>query len=98
MNMIYLFSYRQHLPDPGSPELSGLESVEEWLTSIKMERYIDHFLQAGFTTMEQVAQITLKDLLTLGITLVGHQKKIMNSVQTFRALFFGSQMSDGYMV
>ena len=36
--------------------------------------------------MDRVAQLTNQDLvLTLGITLVGHQKKIMNSVQTLRA-------------
>lgn len=63
-----------------------------------MERYIDHFLSTGFTGMDQVAALTLKDLVTLNITLVGHQKKIMNSVQTLRAQMNGAQMSEGFLV
>ena len=80
------------------PDLTNYDSIEEWLTSIKMERYIDHFLQAGFTTMDQVATLTLKDLVELGVTLVGHQKKIMNSVQTLRAQMSGAQVSEGFLV
>ena len=63
-----------------------------------MERYIDHFLQSGYSSMDQVAHITLKDLVNLGVTLVGHQKKIMNSVQTLRAQIYGAQMSEGFLV
>lgn len=63
-----------------------------------MERYIDHFLQSGYTSMEQIAHITLKDLVNLGVTLVGHQKKIMNSIQTLRAQIFGVQVSEGFLV
>ena len=63
-----------------------------------MERYLQHFLQAGFSTMDQVALVTLKDLTALGVTLVGHQKKIMNSIQTLRAQMYGAQVSEGFMV
>lgn len=67
-----------------------------------MEKYIDNFLQAGYRTMDQVATITPKDLeVTLQITLIGHQKKIMNSVQTLRVQMYGlqfPQMSDGFLV
>lgn len=78
--------------------MTQFTSIEDWLISIKMERYIDNFLQAGFTSMDQVCRISVKDLITLGITLVGHQKKIMNSVQTFRAQIAGAQMSEGFLV
>ncbi len=84
--------------DSNVPDLTSYDSIEEWLTSIKMERYIDHFLQAGFSAMDQVAALTLKDLVTLGVTLVGHQKKIMNSVQTLRAQMSGAQVSEGFLV
>ena len=84
--------------DSNVPDLTNYDSIEEWLTSIKMERYIDHFLQADFTTMDQVAALTLKDLVALGVTLVGHQKKIMNSVQTLRAQMSGAQVSEGFLV
>ena len=64
-----------------------------------MDRYVDHFLSAGVTNMDQVASVTLKDLIALNITLVGHQKKIMNSIQTLRAQKYGAQvLSEGYLV
>jgi hypothetical protein len=61
-------------------------SVDEWLADIKMERYSDSFARCGYTTMERVTSITHRDLATtLGVSLVGHQKKILNSVQALRA-------------
>ncbi|KAG5284058.1 hypothetical protein AALO_G00022530 [Alosa alosa] len=59
-------------------------SVGEWLRAIKMERYEESFLQAGFTSIELLAHVTTEDLLRLGITLAGHQKKILSSVQALR--------------
>jgi len=57
-------------------------SVADWLSSIKMKRYTDQFTGAGILTVDDAARLTLKDIVELGVTLVGHQKKIMNSVQT----------------
>lgn len=71
--------------DPSTPDMTSLSTVEDWLVSIKMEKYLNLFLAAGLTTMEQVRHLTVRDLLNMGISLVGHQKKIMNSIQTFRA-------------
>ncbi|XP_023277249.1 ephrin type-B receptor 4 [Seriola lalandi dorsalis] len=62
--------------------LSSCASVGEWLRAIKMERYEDSFLQAGFNSVDQLAQITTQDLLHMGVTLAGHQRKILSSVQT----------------
>lgn len=70
-----------------------------------MERYRDSFISQGVTSMDQVMRLTVKDLDTLGVTLLGHQKKIMNSVQTLRAHLLGPQvhlphmqMSEGFLV
>ncbi|XP_011609883.2 ephrin type-B receptor 4 isoform X1 [Takifugu rubripes] len=62
--------------------LSGCASVGEWLRAIKMERYEDSFLQAGLSTVDQLAQISTQDLLHMGVTLAGHQRKILSSIQT----------------
>ncbi|KAA8587017.1 hypothetical protein FQN60_000853 [Etheostoma spectabile] len=62
--------------------LSPCASVGEWLRAIKMERYEDSFLQAGFNSVDQLAQITTQDLLHMGVTLAGHQRKILSSIQT----------------
>ncbi|XP_063775979.1 ephrin type-A receptor 5 isoform X3 [Pseudophryne corroboree] len=60
-------------------------SVNEWLEAIKMGRYADTFVENGYTSMDAVTQMTLEDLRRFGVTLAGHQKKIMNSIQEMRA-------------
>uniref|UniRef100_A0A9J7YVJ1 receptor protein-tyrosine kinase n=1 Tax=Cyprinus carpio carpio TaxID=630221 RepID=A0A9J7YVJ1_CYPCA len=66
------------------PSLSHCSSVSDWLRVIKMERYEDNFLQAGFTSIQLLSHISTEDLLRIGVTLAGHQKKILSSVQTLR--------------
>ncbi|KAM6453412.1 ephrin type-A receptor 5 isoform 7-T7 [Liasis olivaceus] len=68
-----------------SPLGNGVyRSVGEWLEAIKMGRYTEIFMENGYSSMDAVAQVTLEDLRRLGITLVGHQKKIMNSLQEMK--------------
>ncbi|XP_057588038.1 ephrin type-A receptor 1 isoform X1 [Hippopotamus amphibius kiboko] len=71
------------------PSLSGSDgipyrSVPEWLESIRMKRYILHFCSAGLDTMECVLDLTAEDLAQMGITLPGHQKRILCSIQGFK--------------
>ncbi|XP_029176313.1 ephrin type-A receptor 4 isoform X3 [Nylanderia fulva] len=81
---------------PDAVDLTQLTSVSEWLASIKMSRYAESFEQAGVTTLEAAARVTVQELTALGITLVGHQKKIMNSVTALRAQM--SATSQGFLV
>ncbi|XP_030648206.1 ephrin type-B receptor 4a isoform X2 [Chanos chanos] len=67
-----------------SPALSSCGSVGEWLRAIKMERYEESFVQAGYTSMQLITHINTEDLLRLGVTLAGHQKKILSSIQALR--------------
>ncbi|PRD35567.1 UNVERIFIED_CONTAM: Ephrin type-B receptor 2 [Trichonephila clavipes] len=83
--------------DPNAPDMTQFKTVDEWLSGIKMTRYQENFQQAGITTMDAVTRITLKDLTALGVTLVGHQKKIINSIQTMRAQL-NANMSEGFLV
>ncbi|XP_074982688.1 ephrin type-A receptor 7 isoform X6 [Caretta caretta] len=73
------------LLDQNTPDFTTFCSVGEWLQAIKMERYKDNFTAAGYNSLESVARMTIDDVMSLGITLVGHQKKIMSSIQTMRA-------------
>nr|XP_046236706.1 ephrin type-B receptor 4b-like isoform X2 [Scatophagus argus] len=66
------------------PPLSACGSVSEWLRAIKMERYEQSFLQNGFTSLDIVSQLNTEDLLRVGVTLAGHQKKMLSSIQTLR--------------
>ncbi|XP_025998898.1 ephrin type-A receptor 7 isoform X2 [Astatotilapia calliptera] len=73
------------LLDQSTPDFTSFRSVGEWLEAIKMERYRDNFTAAGYSSLESVARMSIEDVMSLGITLVGHQKKIMSSIQTMRA-------------
>uniref|UniRef100_A0A8B9KYF3 Ephrin type-A receptor 7 n=2 Tax=Astyanax mexicanus TaxID=7994 RepID=A0A8B9KYF3_ASTMX len=73
------------LLDQNTPDFTSFCSVSEWLEAIKMERYKDNFTAAGYSSLESVARMTIEDVMSLGISLVGHQKKVMSSIQTMRA-------------
>lgn len=96
------------------PPPSACASVSEWLRAMKMERYEQSFLQAGFSSLALVSHLNTesdsplvhtrshsptrmaalpitvcalrfhRDLLRVGVTLAGHQKKILSSIQTLR--------------
>uniref|UniRef100_A0A8C6V370 receptor protein-tyrosine kinase n=1 Tax=Neogobius melanostomus TaxID=47308 RepID=A0A8C6V370_9GOBI len=72
------------LLDRMAPDLSRVSSVEDWLAALKMTQYRDSFLGSGFTSLPLVTQITAEDLQRIGVSLAGHQKKILTSVQSMR--------------
>ncbi|MGH0178470.1 UNVERIFIED_CONTAM: hypothetical protein FKN15_077468 [Acipenser sinensis] len=72
------------LLDQRLPPFSSFVSVGEWLQAIKMGRYEESFVQAGFSNFDLVSQISTEDLLRIGVTLAGHQKKILSSIQNMR--------------
>ncbi|XP_038577577.1 ephrin type-B receptor 2-like isoform X1 [Micropterus salmoides] len=76
-----------HLPllDRSTPDFSSFSTVDEWLDAIKMGQYKENFANEGFTSFDLVSQMTMEDILKVGVTLAGHQKKILNSVQSMRA-------------
>ncbi|XP_061668975.1 ephrin type-A receptor 7 isoform X5 [Syngnathoides biaculeatus] len=73
------------LLNQGTQNFSAFHSVQEWLEAIKMERYRDNLIAAGCSSLESVARMSTEDIMTLGITLVDHQKKMMNSIQIMRS-------------
>ncbi|XP_075401069.1 ephrin type-A receptor 5 isoform X8 [Tenrec ecaudatus] len=72
------------LAEHGPLGSGAYRSVGEWLEAIKMGRYTELFMENGYSSMDAVAQVTLEDLRRLGVTLVGHQKKIVNSLQEMK--------------
>ncbi|KAG7229682.1 hypothetical protein INR49_012728 [Caranx melampygus] len=84
------FSMFQGLSSPplmerAIPDFSSCNSVDEWLDTIKMGRYKEHFAAGGYHTLGHVIGMNQGDIQRLGVTLMGHQKKIMTSVQLMRA-------------
>uniref|UniRef100_H2MAH9 Ephrin type-A receptor 7 n=1 Tax=Oryzias latipes TaxID=8090 RepID=H2MAH9_ORYLA len=73
------------LTERAIPDFSSCNSVDEWLDTIKMGRYKEHFAAGGYYTLGHVISMKQGDIQRLGVTLMGHQKKIMTSVQLMRA-------------
>ncbi|XP_030629334.1 ephrin type-B receptor 1-B [Chanos chanos] len=74
----------QPLLDRSIPDFNSFSSVEEWLSALKMSQYRDNFLNSGFTSLQLVTQMTSEDLLRIGVTLAGHQKKILSTIQSMQ--------------
>ena len=83
--------------DVNGADYASFASVDEWLASIKMSRYSANFRQTGLDEMAKVVKLSLADLVEMGITLVGHQKKIMSSIQVMRT-HISVNMSEGFLV
>ncbi len=52
-------------------------SVKLWLQSINLEQYLDTLESGGYGTLEQCSRLTDEMLEELGITLLGHKKRIL---------------------
>ena len=63
--------------------LSSCASVGEWLRAIKMERYEDSFLQAGFNSVDQLAQITTQSVPISCFLTLALEEHFHFSVHTF---------------
>lgn len=68
------------LPSTSGSEGVPFRTVSEWLESIKMQQYTEHFMAAGYTAIEKVAQMTNDDIKRIGVRLPGHQKRIAYSL------------------
>lgn len=79
------------------PDYSAFSSVDDWLDSIKMSRYSENFALAGYNSLDDVAKMSLQQLVDIGISLVGHQKKIMGSISQMRAQI-SVNISEGFLV
>ncbi|XP_055007825.1 ephrin type-A receptor 4b isoform X2 [Boleophthalmus pectinirostris] len=66
--------------DPTTPEFS-VTTVDEWLEAIKMGQYKENFSSAGYVSLDSILYISVSELSKMGVTLAGHQKKILSSVQ-----------------
>ncbi|KAG5852798.1 hypothetical protein ANANG_G00066390 [Anguilla anguilla] len=72
---------------PESPDVSDYPlfiSIGDWLDSIKMSQYKNNFLAAGFTTLDSITRMSIEDVRRIGVTLIGHQRRIVSSIQTLR--------------
>ncbi|CAN2387947.1 receptor [Pristimantis euphronides] len=71
--------------DRGMFDFASCATVEDWLDSIKLGQYKDNFLMGGYRSLGMVMRMNIDDIRSLGISLIGHQKKILTSIQIMRA-------------
>ncbi|KAM9299571.1 LOW QUALITY PROTEIN: ephrin type-A receptor 8 [Gastrophryne carolinensis] len=72
-------------PAQGIFDFASCATVDNWLDSIKMGQYKESFRMGGYHTLGMVMRMNIDDIRRLGIILVGHQKKILTSIQIMRA-------------
>uniref|UniRef100_A0A1A7YBT9 receptor protein-tyrosine kinase n=1 Tax=Iconisemion striatum TaxID=60296 RepID=A0A1A7YBT9_9TELE len=69
--------------DPPTPEFT-VSTVDDWLETIKMGQYKENFSSAGYVSLDSILYISISELTKMGVTLAGHQKKILSSVQSLQ--------------
>ncbi|XP_016897841.1 ephrin type-A receptor 3-like isoform X2 [Cynoglossus semilaevis] len=69
--------------DLSTPEFS-VTTVDEWLEAIKMGQYKENFSSAGYVSLDSILYISVSELAKMGVTLAGHQKKILSSTQSLQ--------------
>uniref|UniRef100_A0A3B4UIK5 Ephrin type-A receptor 6 n=1 Tax=Seriola dumerili TaxID=41447 RepID=A0A3B4UIK5_SERDU len=76
----------QSLPESPGEEMDYpmFISVGDWLDSIKMSQYKSNFMAAGYNTLDSVARMSIEDVRRIGVELIGHQRRIISSLQTLR--------------
>uniref|UniRef100_H3CS93 receptor protein-tyrosine kinase n=1 Tax=Tetraodon nigroviridis TaxID=99883 RepID=H3CS93_TETNG len=85
-------SCSQPLLSPTPTDLSAVSTVHEWLRALRMERYQEEFDRAHLDTLDRVSLLTMEDIQNLGVTLLGHQRKILNAAQQLRAYLTQGQV------
>lgn len=61
-------------------EFESFETVLEWLHALHLEQYSAAFQNAGLTTLHHCCSLTADQLECMGITLPGHQRRILASL------------------
>ncbi|XP_063173501.1 ephrin type-A receptor 8 [Candoia aspera] len=77
--------FTQTLSERGHIDFTHCGSVEEWLDSIRLGRYQENFALGGYSTLGMVMRMNIEDVQNLGISLTGHQRKILTSIQIMRS-------------
>ncbi|XP_017312319.1 ephrin type-A receptor 6 [Ictalurus punctatus] len=75
------------------PDYPLFISIGDWLDSIKMSQYKSNFIAAGYTTLDSISSMSIDDVRRIGVSLIGHQRRIVSSIQTLRLQFLHIQQS-----
>ncbi|XP_067115088.1 caskin-1 [Osmerus mordax] len=68
-------------------------SLADWLSLIGLHQYYQVLVQNGYENMDFVSELSWDDLQEIGITKLGHQKKLMLAVRRLKDLQTGDRSS-----
>ncbi|XP_030758089.1 caskin-2-like isoform X1 [Sitophilus oryzae] len=80
-----------NLPDNLPEFIPG--SLEEWLNLLRLDEYLSAFIEQGYQTIDDVAQLTWEDLEEFGIVKLGHQKKVMLAIKRIKDIKAGKRIN-----
>uniref|UniRef100_A0A3Q2ZB67 Ephrin type-A receptor 6 n=1 Tax=Kryptolebias marmoratus TaxID=37003 RepID=A0A3Q2ZB67_KRYMA len=85
-SMLTLVNDAMSFPDSPEemPDYPLFISIGDWLDSIKMSQYKSNFLAAGYTTLDSISTMSIDDIKRIGVCLIGHQRRIISSIQSLR--------------
>ncbi|CAL8331915.1 unnamed protein product [Merluccius merluccius] len=69
-------------------------NLAEWLSQLGLSQYYQVLVQNGYENIDFVSDISLEDLQEIGISKLGHQKKLMLGVRRLKELQRGELGSD----
>uniref|UniRef100_A0A3Q3IFK6 Uncharacterized protein n=1 Tax=Monopterus albus TaxID=43700 RepID=A0A3Q3IFK6_MONAL len=69
-------------------------NLADWLSHLGLSQYYQVLVQNGYENIDFVSDISLEDLQEIGITKLGHQKKLMLGVRRLKELQRGERGSE----
>ncbi|KAM9314408.1 uncharacterized protein KZ484_024164 [Pholidichthys leucotaenia] len=69
-------------------------NLADWLSHVGLSQYYQVLVQNGYENIDFVSDISLEDLQEIGITKLGHQKKLMLGVKRLKELQRGESGSE----
>ncbi|XP_037326783.2 caskin-1 isoform X5 [Pungitius pungitius] len=69
-------------------------NLADWLSHLGLSQYYQVLVQNGYENIDFVSDISLEDLQEIGITKLGHQKKLMLGVRRLKELQRGERSSE----
>ncbi|XP_037620093.1 caskin-1 isoform X8 [Sebastes umbrosus] len=69
-------------------------NLADWLSHLGLSQYYQVLVQNGYENIDFISDISLEDLQEIGITKLGHQKKLMLGVKRLKELQKGERSSE----
>ncbi|XP_032397518.1 caskin-1 isoform X3 [Etheostoma spectabile] len=69
-------------------------NLADWLSHLGLNQYYQVLVQNGYENIDFISDISLEDLQEIGITKLGHQKKLMLGVKRLKELQRGGSSSE----